>query len=213
MAQIRIEEKTSGGGSIWPWIIGLLLLGLVIWGVAEAFEEADEEVYTEEVIEDDEVVAPVAMDVDEYEDADYDRDRETYLASTENMEGDMGLGHEYSHRVLTELARATTSLAQEKGLNQGAMRDKSDRVMMLADDITKDPMAGDHADKIKMAAMLITEMLEDIDQEVYSGQSAADLSTLREEAQAIDGTTLTLEQKADVRSFFQQARMVIEKMS
>lgn len=213
MAQIRIEEKTTGGGSIWPWIIGLLLLGLIIWGVAEAFEEADEEVYTEEVIEDDEVVAPVATDVDDYEDADYARDREAYLLSTEDLEGEMGLGHEFSHRVLTELAQATTSLAQDKGLNEGAMRDKSDRVMALANDITEDPMAGDHADKIKMAAMLITEMLEEIDKEAYNGASAADLSTLREEAQAIDGTTLTLEQKADVRSFFRQARMVIERMS
>ena len=224
MAQIRIEEEKTGGTSIWPWIIGLLLLGLVIWGVAEAFDEADEEVYTEEVVESDDGVAPVATGVDENnnynsydEPADgeypYTDARQTYLTSTENMEGDMGLGHAYSHRVLTELAQATTSLAREKGMTDAGMQDKADRVMQLADDITKDPEATDHADKIKQAALLITEMLENIDQTSYNGQSRDDLTKLREEAQAIDTSTLTLEQKADVRSFFQQARTVIERMS
>ena len=225
MAQIRIEETKTSGGSIWPWIIGLLLLGLIIWGVAEAFDEADEEVYTEEeVIQNDDNVAPVATGVDEnsnYNDYDsptgdeypYTDARQTYLTSTEDMEGEMGLGHEYSHRVLTELARATTSLASEKGLSDGAIKDKADRVKQLADELTRDAESTDHADKMKMAAMLITEMLEDIDTQSYGGQSSADLTKLREEAQAIDPATLTLEQKADMRSFFQQARTVIERMS
>ena len=221
MAQIRIEEKSkSGGPAIWPWIVGLLLLGLVVWGVAEAFEESDE-VYTEEVVEEDDAVAGVATGIDENNNYnDYESTGEgnlaavsTYLATTANMEGEMGIDHELSHRAMSELAAATTAVAEEKGLmSEASVKDKSDRVMQLSNEIRQDPMAGTHADKIKMAALLITEMLEDIDQEAYAGRSAADLEGLREEAQAMNAETLTLDQKEDVRSFFGQARTVLERM-
>ncbi|MCP9237578.1 hypothetical protein [Lewinella sp. JB7] len=220
MAQIRIEEKKSGT-PIWPWIIGLLLLGVIIWGVAEAFDES-EEVYTEEVLEDDDSVAGVATGIDEnnnyndYEtpDEDYTGAVTTYLSTTENMEGEMGIDHEFSHRALTELAMATRAIAEDKGLtSEASVKEKTDRIERLANEIMEDPMAGDHADKIKMAALLITEVLEDIDSEAYDGQSAADLAKLRQEAQAMSAETLTLNQKEDVRTFFRQARMVLQRMS
>ena len=220
MAQIRIEEKPKGGGSVWPWIIGLLLLGLIVWGVAEAFDES-EEVYTEEVVEDGDEVAGVATGIDEnnnYNDYDEVEGNQiaavaTYMNTTSDMEGEMGLGHEFSHRALTELADATQALAEEKGLMaEASIKEKSDQIDRLADDIMQDPMAGDHADKIKMAAMLITEMLEDIDMRTNNGEGAADLDALRQEAQAMDASTLTLDQKMDVRSFFGQARTVLQNM-
>jgi hypothetical protein len=209
MAQIRLEEKKSG--SILPWIIGLLLLALIIWGVAEAFDDDEiEETYTEEVIEDDDVapVAPVANNVD------YMTPIAAFMATTENMEGDMGLDHEFSHKALTELVDATVAVAQAKGVNTAATTQaKVDEVKQLADEITRDPMAGDHADKIKQAALLITDMLESIDQESYNSQASADISELRNEAQAISQETLTLNQKEDVRSFFGQAREVLQDMT
>ena len=220
MAQRRIEEKPKGGGSVWPWIIGLLLLGLIVWGVAEAFDES-EEVYTEEVVEDGDEVAGVATGIDEnnnYNDYDEVEGNQiaavaTYMNTTSDMEGEMGLGHEFSHRALTELADATQALAEEKGLMaEASIKEKSDQIDRLADDIMQDPMAGDHADKIKMAAMLITEMLEDIDMRTNNGEGAADLDALRQEAQAMDASTLTLDQKMDVRSFFGQARTVLQNM-
>ncbi|THH41671.1 hypothetical protein [Neolewinella litorea] len=220
MTQIRIEEKPNGGTSIWPWIIGLLILGLAVWGIAEAFEESDE-TYTEEVLEDDDNVAGVATGIDEnnnykeYETgADYTSAVSAYMSTTADMEGEMGLDHEFSHQALTELAQATVAIAENKGLlTDVSAREKADRVKRLSDDIMKDPLAGDHADKIKMAAMLITEMLEDIDTKAYNSQSADDLSKLRQEAQAISPETLTLNQKEDVRTFLGQARMVLERMS
>jgi hypothetical protein len=214
MAQIRIEEKKSGGGSIWPWILGLLLLGLIIWGVAEAFEESDE-TYTEEILEDDAEVAPVAAAAAvDYDDSYYQEPRDEYMAFTEDIDGEMGLDHEYSHQALTRLANATSAIAVAKGVeSETDANSKANRVKQLADEIMKDPMAGDHGDKIKMAAMLITEILEDVDQNAYNNVSSNELQTLREEAQAIKPETLALDQKGDIKSFFKQARMVLEKMS
>ncbi len=220
MAQIRIEEKKTGG-SIWPWIIGLFVLGLIVWGVAEAFDEADE-TYTEEVREDGGTVAGVATGIDEnnnykdYEtpDNNYTEMSGRYLATTENMEGEMGLDHEFSHQALTELAMATRALAEQKGLMDHAdVRSKIDRVERLSNEIMEDPMAGDHADKIKMAAMLITEILEDVDGQAYDDQYSSEVDALRTEAQAMSAETLTLNQKEDVRSFFRQAREVLQRMS
>lgn len=221
MAQIRIEEKSAAGGpNIWPWVIGLLLLGLVVWGVAEAFDES-EEVYTEEVVEDGEAVSGVATGIDEnnnYNDYASTGEEEsaavsTYLNTTADMEGEMGLGHDFTHRALSQLAAATSALAQEQGLlSEASVRDKTDRVNRLADEIRREPMADTHADNIKMAAMLITEILEDVDERAFANGNAGELASLRQEAQAIDAETLTLDQKADVRSFFTQARTVIERM-
>ncbi|MBB4077661.1 hypothetical protein GGR28_000262 [Lewinella aquimaris] len=228
MAQIRIEEKKSGG-SILPWIIGLLLLALIIWGVAEAFDES-EEVLTEEVVEEDGTVAPVATGIDEnnnyndYGDEAVDKDqmrngmgnygeaRTSYLDYTANMEGEMGLGHDFSSTALTRLSYAAAALAESKGIDANDPDSKANRARKMADEITRDPMAGSHADKIVTGALLITEILEDVNERAYDGEFDAEVNKLRSEAQAIDGSTLTLEQKSDVRSFFGQARRVLEMM-
>lgn len=39
MARIDIERKKK---SIWPWIIGLLVLLLLIWGISEMSDGGDE---------------------------------------------------------------------------------------------------------------------------------------------------------------------------
>lgn len=43
MADIDVERK---GPSIWPWIIGLILLGLIIWALAELLGDDNEEIVT-----------------------------------------------------------------------------------------------------------------------------------------------------------------------
>lgn len=44
MADIRVEKRDNP--SLWPWIIGILVLALVIWGVAEVLD-SDAPEYTE----------------------------------------------------------------------------------------------------------------------------------------------------------------------
>lgn len=43
MAEIKIQEKKS---SIWPWVIGLIVLLLLIWGATELMEDDRAEAYT-----------------------------------------------------------------------------------------------------------------------------------------------------------------------
>lgn len=206
MAEIRIEEKKKS--SILPWILGLLLLGLLIWGAAELFEESDE-LEAAEIEEVDEVAVPaaaVAADID----YGYRSDIAQYVDYTADMTGEMGLDHEFSHAAITLLADAVEAIADGRNVD---LTNNTSRAKQLADEITKDPYATDHADKIRMAAINLTEALERIDRESYNNASMQELKMLRKEAQDITAATLTLNQKEDVRSFFGQARSILMKMN
>ena len=222
MADIRIEKKESSG-SIWPWILGLLVAALAVWGIAEAFDEG-EEALAEEGYEEMDVVADRGAFVDESEvyslvdldddaiGADFDRYAADYEAYTANMTGEMGLDHTFSHNALTKLANATAALATAYGM-QGDMNvsAKKKSIIEAADYITKDPYDTDHADKIRMAAMSITDILEAVQKANYPTMSA-NIAELRASAMDISKATLTLNQKEDVRDFFSKARVIIASM-
>lgn len=48
MADLNVERKQR---SIWPWIVGLLLLGLIIWGLAELLDDDRDDVLEDRVEE------------------------------------------------------------------------------------------------------------------------------------------------------------------
>ena len=206
MAEIRIEEKKKS--SVLPWILGLLLLGLLIWGAAELFEESDE-LEADNIEEVDEVAVPAAAVAAEV-DYGYRNAINKYAEYTTEMTGEMGLDHEFSHNALTYLATAVEAIAEGRNVD---LTNNTDRAKQLADEITKDPYATDHADKIRMAAINLTESLERIDREAYNNAAMEDLKMLRKEAQDINAKTLTLNQKEDVRTFFGAARKVLMKMN
>lgn len=54
MADINVERK---GPSIWPWIIGLIVLAVLIWLLTEMFD-SDDEVETEPALEEPVMVEP-----------------------------------------------------------------------------------------------------------------------------------------------------------
>ena len=45
MAEINVERK---GPSVWPWIVGLLVVALLIWLLVEMFGNDDEPVVADE---------------------------------------------------------------------------------------------------------------------------------------------------------------------
>ena len=46
MADINVERKSSGGRSFLPWILGLIVLALLIWGLSRLLGGNDDEVDT-----------------------------------------------------------------------------------------------------------------------------------------------------------------------
>lgn len=59
MADLNVERK---GPSIWPWIIGLIVLALLIWALVELFED-DDAVVTDPAMEQPTVVDPAPAPV------------------------------------------------------------------------------------------------------------------------------------------------------
>lgn len=216
MAQIRIEEDKKT--NFLPWLLGLLLLGVIAWA---AFAFLDDEDNDGALLDAEEKNAPVAemateisgqpdgtyTSLDENKDYD-DAGMVRFMDYTADMNGKMSLDHEFSHNALTYLSDAVEDIANTYDVD---ITDNTARAKQLADEITKDPYATDHAEKIRMAAINITETLENINNST-DGNAAMQLSDLRKEAQAINGDTLTLEQKGDVRGFFGAARKVLNAM-
>ena len=148
-----------------------------------------------------------------YTAADYARTYDRYLDYTVDMEGEMGLGHEFTHAALSYLANAAIALAWENGLgDREDIQEGVARIRYYADGITLDPTATNHADLIRAAALEITDLLRRIDQLTLNTQFVDEVTDLRAEAAAIDPDTLTLEQKTDVRSFLRAARRAISVM-
>ena len=215
MSRIRIEEKNNR--PFLPWVLGLILLVLVGFGIATLWDDDD--------LDD---VAYTEMDANDGMDDNADRVNyveiegengyrnvvNNYLSFTRDMEGEMGLGHEFSHRAMTLLASATASVARNHGLDERVeVQERIARIEQSADELKQEPYTETHANNIRDMAQSITEILAAVDVSVYNDRNAAGIQALRQEARRINAETLTLNQKQDVRGFFRQAREVLMDMS
>lgn len=222
MADIRIEKKEKSS-SILPWLLGLGIAALAIWGILEAFDEGEELLVENEVEEvgadrGTEIIdnEPSTYTLVDFEDdslgnnfVEYANDYESY---TVNMDGNMGLDHDFSHEALTKLANTTAALVTAHGLgDETNVMEQKRMVVSAADSIMKDPYATTHADNIRSAAMGITGMLETVQQRDYP-EFADAIAQVRTSAEAITPESLTLNQKEDVRDFFGKARVAVKAM-
>lgn len=225
MADIRIEKEETST-PIWPWLLGLLLLGLVIWGVAEAFDDDDDVdlVDNTEMVDDAVVVdrgSEIVSSGNTYSLIDFDdasagsrfgEYADAYNVYTDNLTGEMGLDHEFSHNALIQLANASVALAQAHGMGADMnVKQKAQMIKDKANAITMDPMATTHADDIRAAAMSISDILGQVQSMHYADLSGS-MMEVKKNAADINAKTLTLNQKEDVRTFFGSANVLLKAM-
>jgi len=191
MTQIKIEKKMP----VWPWI--LLALGLLFaaWFFfirndnAEPLSTADETTLID-VHENNNIVA-------------------TYIAFINSDINTMSLDHAFTSEALTKLTDAVDAMATDVGYDV-----KADiaNAKQIAEEITKDPMVTNHADKIRSAADVLSTALQNMQQAKYPELSneAADVKSA---AVAINPETLTLDQRDAVKSFFRKAADLLNKMN
>jgi len=191
MTEIKIEKKMP----VWPWI--LLVFGLLVaaWfffirnDKAEPVATADETALID-VHENNNIVTAYVTFID---------------ADTATM----GLDHVFTREAFTKLANAVDAMAAEAGYD---MKADVAKAKQLADEITNDPMATAHADKIRSGADLLSACLQNMQKAKYPGLSA-EAADVKNAASAISPETLTLDQRDAVKSFFRKAADLLNKMN
>ncbi len=193
MTEIKIEKKKA----IWPWLLLLLLLGIiaVVWlyffryDKKETMETADNKALID-VRENNSTVAAYV----------------TFINSDTNK---MSLDHAYSREALTKLTDAVDAMATEAGYDVKVDIAKANQD---AQDITKDPLSTTHADKIRSAADVLSTSLQNMQTAKYP-ELSAEAADVKSAAAAINPETLTLDQRDAVKSFFKKAADLLNRMN
>ena len=211
MAEIGIEKKKP----IWPWIILVLVILAILYFLVFADNDDDnmDENNTEQVEEpttgDDQARGTTgAWDTNDTSSGNYGQAVSGYISHVGDKSR-MGIDHEYTNNALLQLINAVQAKARENNVNIDA---DIQQIRQNAEEITQNPQATDHADKIKEAGTNLANALEKIQKEKFPNLSQ-DVQEVKNAAQEIDSSTLTLEQKEDVNSFFDEAADVLQKMS
>ncbi|MHA6280730.1 hypothetical protein ACXYMT_11165 [Salinimicrobium sp. CAU 1759] len=216
MAEIKIEKKKP----IWPWIILVLVILAILYFLVFADDDGDiDDVETEQVEEtaweeDDETTT-----WDEQTDTTgWETDGDTLSATGQGVSGylayiadnnKMGIDHEYTNNAIIHLMNAVQAKANEMNYDISA---DMQSVRQDARQIEKDPMALTHADKIKAAGTKLANIMEKMQKKGYPNLSS-DVNEVKTAAQNINSTTPTLEQKDQIKKYFDEAGDLLRKMS
>ena len=196
MAEIKIEKKQP----IWPWIVGLLILGAIVYFVFLRDTDDTTNIQIEEVSDADTSNTNKIID---------NGDVAQYVTFIQDNRANMTLDHEFTKEALSRLIAATESVAAQSGYDT---KNDLGQVKEYADQITRDPHETSHGDKIRKAADMLSRTFENIQQNSFPNL-VSDVSDVQNAASAIDPKTLTLDQKDAVKTFFDRSATLLEKMN
>ncbi|MBE0663130.1 MAG: hypothetical protein IH597_11770 [Bacteroidales bacterium] len=200
MAEIKIEQKKQG----WLWIIaGLVVAALLIYFLV--FHDSDrntEAVSDADYISNTNEPAPSGVNGDNGAVA-------TYVTFVENNKENMGLHHDYTNEALLKLIEATNAKANEVGYE---VRADMETVKEYANRITNDSHETTHADNIRKAADILSDVLQNIQQAEYP-DLADDVEELKSASTSIKPGVLVLDQKDAVKHYFAEASDLLQKMN
>jgi len=120
----------------------------------------------------------------------------------------MGLDHVYSNGALLKLIGAVKGVATTLNVNVDADLTEAKK---KAQDITKDPYEVDHANKIRHSGEIIAKAIKTLQTEKFpnlkNGYSEMEAALMK-----IKPDTQTLNQKDDVKTFFEKAGELLTAM-
>jgi len=200
MAEIKIEQKKQ----IWPWLlVGLVIAALLVYFLVIRDNGKNSEVETE---------ADYITNTNELDLLGVKENNSTvaaYVDFIENSKKRMSLDHSYTNEALIKLIEATNAMANVVGYEVQADLEK---VKEYANMITIDPFETTHADNIRKAVDILTNVLHNIQKAKYSGL-ADEVVELRNASESIKPEVLTLQQKDAVKNYFAKASDLLQKMN
>jgi hypothetical protein len=211
VADIDVERKS--GPPVWMWILGLLLLGLIIWAIVSMMNRDDRRdvaPMTDTVGTTWDTVAPGA--------AVLPAQAETFIRDCRVDEGqrtdDMGLDHTFTVNCFNNLAASIDGMAQEHGATGNVsqhtqtMRDRARQIEQSP------PESVEHAGWTREAALAGASAMEALHQAGYTGRTQVQtpVNQMRQHAQEIERTELQQEQRTHLRSYFRSAADALNAM-
>lgn len=200
MAEIKIERKKQ----IWLGLLAVLVIaGLLIYFLVYY----DNGKNTRDVAEVD-----YSANTNEAEIFSVEINNSTvaaYVNFIENTKKKMSLNHAYTNEALLKLTDATNAIANEVGYDIQADLEK---VKEYAKMITDDPYETTHADNIRDAVDILTNVLQNIQKANYPDLTD-EVEELRSAAKSIKPKVLTLDQKDAVKNYFAKAAELLRKMN
>ena len=200
MAEIKIEQKKQ----IWPWLIaGLVVVALLVYFLVIR----DNGENTGVVTETDSVTTTVVSDL-----LAVNENNSTvaaYVNFVENSNENMSLDHDYTNEALLKLIEATEAIANEVGYDVQA---DIEQVKEYAKMIEQDSFETTHANSIRKADDLLTNVLQNIQEAKYPSL-ADEVTALQSASESVKPDVLTLDQKEAVKNYFAKAADLLEKMN
>jgi hypothetical protein len=200
MAEIKVEQKKP----IWPWLLfGLIIVALFVYFLV--FRDNGEN--TEAVTEPEPITITNETDllgIKENNDI-----VAAYVNFVENNKEKMSLDHAYTNEALSKLIEATNAIANEVGYDVQADIEKAKEYAKM---ISSDPFETTHADNIRKADAILTNVLQNIQKAKYPGLTD-EVVALKSATESIKRGILALEQKDAVKNYFAKASDLLQKMN
>ncbi len=200
MAEIKIEQKKL----VWPWVIfGLFIAALLVYLLAFRDKGTNTATGTE------------ADYITNTSDAGLLGVKENngtvaaYVNFVEDNKQKMSLDHAYTNEALLKLIEATNAMANEVEYDVRADIEKAREYEKM---ILVDPFETTHADNIRKADDILTQVLQNIQKSKYPSLTI-EVEELKRAAASIKPGVLTLDQKDAVKNYFAKAADLLQKMN
>jgi len=219
MAEIKIEKKKR----VWPWILlALGIIGLLIYflGFNDNNEPVNEVSKTSQPpvveqtdptdVKENQTPEPQAVEQTDLISVTENNSKvEAYVNFVEADKLEMDLDHEYTNAALLKLIQGTEAMAEEVDYDiQVALNQVNEYAQM----ITNDPFETTHANNLRKANDILANALQNIQKAKYPGLSN-EVAELKNASESIKPGVLTLEQKDEVKTFFNKAAVLLQKMN
>lgn len=213
MARIDIERKQ--GPPILPIVLGVIALlvvaGVIWWVTSNGDDFADGTPAAEQPYAEPAPTGPAAT-------ADVPQEVQTYrqqCGQPGQFQDQMGLDHEHEAGCMRQLADGIDAVIRRDQVADQPLDERLRSFRQRADQITADPQATDHANRVRAAADEAAEIIDYMAQrrDAVGANLQQHAQQTRQAAGNIDPATPLLEQRERTASFFASAGDALEAMA
>lgn len=208
MAEIQIERKEKGVN--WMWVLLILaLLALLAWWLLSQRSDGDRVVMTADsgAVMDTARGTSTAVAGAPSEVNDFLRFVDDNRARTE-----MGRDHEYTSDGIRRLSAALGAMVMSDTAGSVALRPRVDSLSQQADALQRNAESSQHSAQTRQAFDRSVSVMDAL-QERRGGSASAQVSEVRQAAQAVQPSRQLLEQRMEVQRFFERAADAVRSLA